>query len=628
MPYSIKTKDGIVIEDIPDDMPADDPQLKARVAALRAQQTSQQPEGGGIGSYLDNIGRRVASGATFGFADEFAANMAGITGIGGQRGQVDQNLNMERQKDKTFQQSNPVSAFVPEVAGAIVSPLTKLIGGAVGAAKIPRYAKYFAEGVALGGLAGAGNAEEGKRLEGAGIGGTFGGAFGVGVPAAAEIVGSGARAALERIMSRGMTPAGRNLGNALVRDNLTIPMAQQKLADLGPNSVLADLGGNVRGLAEASAQMPGRAASMAEDVLGGRAATQGERIIQSAFKSTGVNSIDELIVQRAAAARPFYDAAFASTKPIYSKKIEQLLANPEVKNGIKHGLSIVRNEADALGTPMRVEDFAIKSFNEAGDPILGGTPTLKLLDAAKRGLDDALEQYRDPVTRRLNLDGRGRSIEQIRKSLVSELDDLTKDQTGQSAYKAAREAWAGPTPLIEALNYIDDVVSKARDSSDITGRLFGSPQAREKLRALFPDDQSFNSFANTIKSEKTFAETKNRVLSNSRTRFRETAQEDMQGGNAADMALSIAQNPSISNLIGQGIQSARRSLRAPPTAVADELAPLLFSSDPMVKEQAFRLLQKRVNAGTILDRFNPASRQALQTGASAGGYSGGLISNQ
>ena len=37
MPYSITTKDGITINDIPDDMPPDDPTLKQRVATLRAQ---------------------------------------------------------------------------------------------------------------------------------------------------------------------------------------------------------------------------------------------------------------------------------------------------------------------------------------------------------------------------------------------------------------------------------------------------------------------------------------------------------------------------------------------------------------------------------------------------------------
>lgn len=42
MPYSITTKDGITINNIPDNVPADSPDLKARVAAIRA---GQQPTG-------------------------------------------------------------------------------------------------------------------------------------------------------------------------------------------------------------------------------------------------------------------------------------------------------------------------------------------------------------------------------------------------------------------------------------------------------------------------------------------------------------------------------------------------------------------------------------------------------
>ena len=37
MPYSITTRDGITIDGIPDEMPADHPELKARVAAIRGQ---------------------------------------------------------------------------------------------------------------------------------------------------------------------------------------------------------------------------------------------------------------------------------------------------------------------------------------------------------------------------------------------------------------------------------------------------------------------------------------------------------------------------------------------------------------------------------------------------------------
>lgn len=36
MAYSITTKDGITINDIPDDVAPDSPDLKARVAAIRA----------------------------------------------------------------------------------------------------------------------------------------------------------------------------------------------------------------------------------------------------------------------------------------------------------------------------------------------------------------------------------------------------------------------------------------------------------------------------------------------------------------------------------------------------------------------------------------------------------------
>lgn len=43
MPYSITTKDGITVNNIPDNVPADSPELKARVAAIRAEQQSAAP---------------------------------------------------------------------------------------------------------------------------------------------------------------------------------------------------------------------------------------------------------------------------------------------------------------------------------------------------------------------------------------------------------------------------------------------------------------------------------------------------------------------------------------------------------------------------------------------------------
>jgi hypothetical protein len=73
MSYSAVTKDGILIPDIPDDMPPDSPQLKARVDAIRASkgdsggalpssvaaqdQKLRAEGGGGIGAFAGDVGR-------------------------------------------------------------------------------------------------------------------------------------------------------------------------------------------------------------------------------------------------------------------------------------------------------------------------------------------------------------------------------------------------------------------------------------------------------------------------------------------------------------------------------------------------------------------------------------------
>jgi len=44
MPYSITTKDGITIQNIPDDVAPDAPELKARVAQIRAAGGAQAVE--------------------------------------------------------------------------------------------------------------------------------------------------------------------------------------------------------------------------------------------------------------------------------------------------------------------------------------------------------------------------------------------------------------------------------------------------------------------------------------------------------------------------------------------------------------------------------------------------------
>jgi hypothetical protein len=89
MPYSITTRDGITIRDIPDDMPPDAPELKARVAAIRsgggssALEAPREPSttvaglvGGGVRGLAP-----VAAGAALGAAA--GAPLAGVGAVPG-----------------------------------------------------------------------------------------------------------------------------------------------------------------------------------------------------------------------------------------------------------------------------------------------------------------------------------------------------------------------------------------------------------------------------------------------------------------------------------------------------------------------------------------------------------------
>jgi hypothetical protein len=588
------------------------------------------------GNYIDNIARRVASGMTFGFADEIAARANEAMG----RGDYVSNVAQERARDKAFMDSNPVAATIAEIGGSLLSPITKLTGAAAEFANLPRYARYFVEGASLGALSGAGNETEGNRDKGAAIGGALGGALGTAIPAGLEALGKGAQIALQRIMQGPVEAYARKLSNAFMRDGLTIPEAQARLEKLGPESVMADLGGNVRGLAETVAQMPGKAMAVAHDTLSSRASGQGERIIQRAFQAAGVNSLDDIIRLRSQEARPLYEAAFArpygtitaNSKQIKSPVLDRLLPDREIQAGIRAGIRDVEMESRITGLPMRIEDYALRRNPETGQIEKFGTPTLRLWDAAKRGLDIKLNtqspKIRDPKTGRLTQ--YGMRLEGYRKLIINELDRLTTDENGYSAYKNAREAWSGPTAIINGLSYIDDVVSRSRDGSDITGRLFGSPAARERLRPLFPDEESFSAFANAIAAEKTFAETRRQVLGNSRTAYRHAAADDLQNSSLTESALNLVQNPSLGGFVGEAMRGARNYLRRPPIDVADKLAEPLFSTDPRIRNEAFAAMQRRLNVASDLNSLLPLSRMGLLGASRIGGYSGGLLggSNQ
>lgn len=271
-------------------------------------------------------------------------------------------------------------------------------------------------------------------------------------------------------------------------------------------------------------------------------------------------------------------------------------------------------------------------------------------DYVKRGLDDVLEGYRDPTTRRMNLDTAGRAAESTRQALRSE---LTNPNTPWGpAYRAALEA-GGDAPRLEGAfregpnlfsstvnertfrnrvgamgeadrgamlsGIVDDLYNKAR-TGRINIRQLRTPASREKLSLLMGGEQA-DDFVNRLAMEADMARLGGRMApgSNSITsEVMEAIREQDRGvGILSDLSRNLENSPGpISALMKTGTEAAMaplsgfvRGVQSPaPQATRDEIARLLLGSP----EDLSNLL------GAQLARPPRATR-----GAAAGGLFGG-----
>lgn len=139
------------------------------------------------------------------------------------------------------------------------------------------------------------------------------------------------------------------------------------------------------------------------------------------------------------------DRSMDAPGAVWTPRVQQFLDDPITNQGLRKGEEIQRLEALAEGRPYNSKELAITGTNEAGDPIVSAVPNMRTLDAVKRGLDDILEQSRNDVTGRLDLDQRGRAIDAVRRSFLNHVDELNP------TYAEARSIYAGPASVRDAI---------------------------------------------------------------------------------------------------------------------------------------------------------------------------------
>ena len=232
---------------------------------------------------------------------------------------------------------------------------------------------------------------------------------------------------------------------------------------------------------------------------------------------------------------------------VWSPYVSRMLKNPRLQEGIKRGMRIQRDEADAQNIPFNPTDYAVK-FDSKGEPTIFKTPNMRLLDAAKRGLDSLLEEYRNPTTGRLELNEEGKAIDQLRRSWIDELDRINPD------YKPARAIYAGPAASKAALMqgqkiltthpedvqqifsnmtpaqkehyrigaaqaYMDQVSDSGLKSSELRkiSEEDEMASARKRLQPIFKNKKKLDDFLSSVTGERAILNARQSILGNSAT---------------------------------------------------------------------------------------------------------------
>jgi hypothetical protein len=142
MPYSITTKDGITLQNIPDDVPADSPELKARVETIRSQMAAGSKQAAPANTSPSALKGSVAGGAFMGGVrdpldggSQLLVRGARALGLAGDE-DVQGVDNIVKTANSEYEASRELAGRsgvdVARIAGAVANPVNRAVptGGA------------------------------------------------------------------------------------------------------------------------------------------------------------------------------------------------------------------------------------------------------------------------------------------------------------------------------------------------------------------------------------------------------------------------------------------------------------------------------------------------------------------
>ena len=599
----------------------------------------------------------AAQGPLFGFGDEIGgaitATIKGIPGLdkGAEgttwRQRYEGYRDVLRGQEAGYKAENPLTATGLQVAAsiptmAVTGPVAAGVKGTGMAANALRAALT---GGASGAISGAGNSRAetlGGVAEDAAIGGATGAALGGATVPAVAAVGAAVRPVASKLNGSAAANYAREKvaeafsrdaqGSVFKRNSLLdeVPAnpagrASARLNRLGGEARVVDAGGqSAKSALDILATLPGDTKNAAELAIRARQAGRGSRMIGAADDALGAGgrraaaTVDDLIAKRSEEARPLYESLYKTG----------VFVNDELR-----GIIDAATKLGASGEAKKVAAAAQRDYTLTPETQWVG---LRDLDYLKQGLDDIIEASKTAMGQPTKVTA---AVQGLKTRLVSELDAKTN-----GAYKTARDAYAGKSAIIDAVNNgrkaltQDDAtissLTQNMGASELEGFRIGAfealraklgvrsgqtsmiemwrePAVQEKLRAIFGTERAYRQFAASVAGEGRLKGLES-VGRGSQTAARNYAAGDLDVAAAADAGQAVS-SAAGGNLLGAIPMMSRAWNRvSTPEPVRNEMGRILLSQGPQA-QQEMRLLSE------YIDRVNAARNQnALRTGSFVG----------
>jgi hypothetical protein len=539
--------------------------------------------------------------------DEAEALYRRYFGDDGRNKDYNQILNEVRADYRRWGEENPAEQIGYELAGGMAPTAAMMLtpgGQGAAVANTGRMAaltrtpmrRAIASGTAQGGISGF-NAGEGgvqNRLGSAAMGATTGAIAAPVVGKTAELMGRGARGAVN--LARQPFRAGdsyyenqamNKVLEKMRQDGITPRQALGRVADerglyptpnrvgTRPDTRLMDTSQGLTDLAETVAQRPGSGRTnlveaMKDRVRGTKGKVSSMVNEQLAGGKTYYKEMTDLTKDLRSSADGLYTAAYAHGD-VSDPRIMKILQTPEFKrayqevlktNEIKKANAIARGEDPSRFDLKQI--YKVKEGQDMNAPVLDmelvSVPDVRTLDNIKQGLDTVI------MAGRSSDDKLSRESANALKDLKNTFVDII-DQAVPS-YKIARNKYKGDIEVIDALDvgrkefpkmlpeqaadYVKSLseaekqalrigysqhfqtkIGEAKNSINAAEQIIGAQNEKARLRTLFDTDAEYKLFENALLAESRNFKNAGQVVANSATERRRMGRKEFESGNDA-----------------------------------------------------------------------------------------------